>query len=172
MPKFTENGVSICLKNNYFQFGNCKEYKILSGRGVKEMDFGWLDTEDDIFWLIELKGYINPNSKNTKFIETDISNSSVIEKKINELLLKSIHSVCMLDNERSKTKNCLITEVNSTSKIKLVHILNIKQEHICHLVAMNDKLESEFEAYKAIFNIAEIFIIDYENAKKELCFVC
>ncbi len=123
MPKFTENGVSICLKNNYFQFEKCSEYKVLSGRGVKEIDFGWLDTKYNTLWLIELKGYINPNPKNIKFKETNISNSFIVDKKINELLLKSIHSVCMINNKRSNTIDCVMTEIKANSKIKLLKFL-------------------------------------------------
>ncbi len=171
MPVFTENGVSVNFSTNYFQFGECSEYRKISGLGVKEMDFGWLDTNNETLWLIELKGYINPNPTNTRFQETDLSQQNIIDAKINELLLKSIHSVCMLDNKRSKTKNCIAPSFNSTSKIKLVHILNIKQEQIDYLNVMKDKLEREFEAYKAIFNVSSILIIDYETAKKVLNFV-
>ena len=45
MPIFTENGVSVNFPTNYFQFEECYEYRKISGLGVKEMDFGWLDTD-------------------------------------------------------------------------------------------------------------------------------
>lgn len=171
MPRFTENGISVNFSSNYFQFENCSEYKKISGLGVKEMDFGWIDTTNDVLWLIELKGYINPNPQNMRFQETDLSQPNIIEQKINELLLKSIHSVCMIDNQRSDTKNCIPINYNSDLKIKLIHILNIKKEHIVHLNGMSAKLNSEFAAYKAIFNIDTIIVIDYDSAKKLLSFV-
>ncbi len=120
--------------------------------------------------MIELKGFINPNPSNTKFLEADLSQQNIIDEKINELLLKSIHSVCMIDNKRSNTLNCIPSGYDSSSKIKLVHILNVKADHICHLVAMKDRLDREFTAYKAIFNVESIMIIDYELAKNELNF--
>jgi hypothetical protein len=76
----------------------------------------------------------------------------------------------MIDNKRSNTLNCIPSGYDSSSKIKLVHILNVKAEHICHLVAMKDRLDREFTAYKAIFNVESIIIIDYELAKNELNF--
>ena len=171
MPIFTENGVSVNFDTNYFQFEKCYEYRKISGHRVKEMDFGWLDKDNETLWLIELKGYINPDPTNRTFQETDLSQQNIIEAKIDELLLKSIHSVCMLDNNRSKTKNCIVSGFNSTSKIKLVHILNIKHEQIDYLNVMKDRLEREFEAYKAIFNVKSILIIDYETAKTVLNFI-
>ncbi len=166
-----ENGITLTFENNYFQFEKCPEYKRINWAGVKEMDFGWLDTEKDTLWLIELKGFINPNPANTKFRETDLSQPQIVKEKINELLLKSIHSVCMLDNKRSNTANCVVSGCTPATKIKLVHILNVKQEHISYLSSMKDVLEREFEAYKAIFNINGIIVIDYETAKKVLRFV-
>ncbi len=171
MPIFTENGISVQFASNWFQFAHCNEYTKISNNGVKEMDFGWIDTQNNTLWLIELKGFINPNPHNDKFQETDISKSNIVEKKIKELLLKSIHSVCMIDNRRSDTIQCIPAVYNSNLKIKLIHVLNIKRDHIPHLIGMNAKLNTEFKAYKAIFNITSINIVDYETAKNMYSFV-
>ncbi len=91
MPRYTENGITVQFASNYFQFAECEYYKKINWAGVKEMDFGWFDITNNTLWLIELKGYINPNPQNTRFKETDISQPNIIKQKINELLLKSIH---------------------------------------------------------------------------------
>jgi len=171
MPKFTENGITVEFQSDYFQFEKCDEYKKISGLGVKEMDFGWFDKSKNTLWLIELKGFMNPNPNNLKFKETNLSNVSIIDEKINELLMKSIHSVCMLENKRSNTYKCFDKNYNFETKIKLVHILNIKKEYIELLDGFKFRLEKEFKAYKAIFNINSITVIDYNKAKEMFNFV-
>ena len=40
-----------------FRLQDCPAYKHLSGRHLKEMDFGWWDTSERVLWLLEIKDF-------------------------------------------------------------------------------------------------------------------
>lgn len=171
MPVFEENGISISFENNYFRFAECQDYKNISNKKVKEMDFVWIDKEKKTLWLVELKGFINPNPENKKFQETDLDNKNTLDNKLQELLKKSIHSVCMINNERSKTENCIKPKLPTSYKIKILHILNIKKEHRHFLKVIKIRFMKDFEPFEAIFRVDSVSIADYETAKKIYKFV-
>lgn len=55
---FPEGNFSIELpQNRYFRLEECDTYVQISGKGVKEMDFGWIDPKAETLWLMEFKDY-------------------------------------------------------------------------------------------------------------------
>jgi hypothetical protein len=55
---FREGRFTIELpEDRYFRFESCETYVGISGKDVKEMDFGWLDAGGDTLWLMEFKDY-------------------------------------------------------------------------------------------------------------------
>lgn len=159
----TENGITINFPDkNYFQFEGCQNYTTISGQGVKEMDVCWLDEAQNELWMIELKGFHNP--ANPLHIAPNLDNPDVIEKKLEELFLKSVHSLCMLDNSRSNTKNCVITGVSNVTKLKLIHIISLNPQHAHYLIFLNDRLQNKMKPYRAIFNVSSIAVLDHNYA--------
>lgn len=54
---FQENSLVVTVPDGrYFRFGDCEAYDRVKGKSMKEMDVGWLTTDDDL-WLLELKDY-------------------------------------------------------------------------------------------------------------------
>lgn len=161
----TENGITVNFPdNNYFQFEGCNAYQNISSHGVKEMDFGWYDVNTNTCWLIELKGYHNPLNPNHQVV--DLSSSIEMEKRLKELINKSIHSICMIETERAQTKNCMPFIINNQTAIKLVHVISVRQEQRSYLNFMQDSMRTAFQPFKAIFNVASIAIIDYTQAQR------
>jgi hypothetical protein len=58
MTAYIESGLRINLpEGEHFRFPDCEIYKQLSGKKLKEMDFGWWQKQQNRLWLIEIKDY-------------------------------------------------------------------------------------------------------------------
>ena len=159
MP-FIESGITIDFPdNNYFQFSDCAAYNLIKSNSVKEMDLCWLEQSKDTLWAIELKTFTD--ASNVKFINQDLSSDRIAEYWINELYNKSVHTLCMLETNRSNTKSCLIDGITNITKIKLVHVINVIPGQESFLLPMKDKLQSLLKPYLAIFKISSVSIIPY-----------
>ncbi len=64
MSTYQESGLIITLPDGeHFRFQDCQAYKEVSGRNLKEMDFGWWQNDTNTLWLIEIKEYSNLTSE-------------------------------------------------------------------------------------------------------------
>lgn len=60
----TESGITVNFPTeDYYQFEACQHYKQVSGISIKEMDFIWHEKANKTVWLIELKGFFDPNNQ-------------------------------------------------------------------------------------------------------------
>ncbi len=158
-----ENGVKVRFPdNNYFQFSTCRAYNDIKSQGVKETDVGWFDLANNTLWLVELKAFDNP--LNLKYKKQDLSDGSIVEHWISELVDKSIHAICMSNTNRSETQSCLPQIPDNNTKINIIHLLKVMPGQDVFLGPMTDKLRNKLRAYTAIFNISAITIISYDLA--------
>lgn len=155
-----EHGITLEFPdNNFFQFQNCSEYLRISGDGVKEMDVCWLESEKNILWIIEMKAFHNPD--NPKHAPTDLKDQNIIDIKLRELYTKSIHTLCMLETNRSGTQNCLTGPINHDTDFKLIHIISVVPGQETFLAQMKDKLKDMLKPYLRIFRVSTCIVIPY-----------
>ncbi len=158
-----ENGVKVQFPDkNYFQFSICPAYNNISGKGVKETDVCWFDSNANTLWLVELKSFDNPS--NPKYLQQDLSNSSRVEYWLTELKDKSIHSVSMVLTNRSNTQSCMTILPDNNTIINIVHLVKVMSGQEVFLNPMQDELRKNLKAYQAIFNVKSITIISYDFA--------
>lgn len=95
MNGFTESGITLNFPTNtWFRLQDCKTYKDNSGYHFKEMDACWLDAENSIFYLIELKDFTNAS----------LENQQNIEQRVRDMVKKSIDSLQMINATLLSTK--------------------------------------------------------------------
>lgn len=160
----SENGVTVHFPdNNYFFFGNCPAYKSISPYGVKEMDVCWLDNAANILWCVELKAFDHPI--NPLFASHDLSNASVINYWIDELYKKSLHTLCMLETNRSNTQSCIVQGIEDQIVFKLVHLINVLPGQETLLQYVQDQLNAMLKPFIAIYKVESLVVIPYSFAK-------
>jgi len=163
MP-LSEHGVTVHFPdNNYFQFGGCNAYNGLGGHGVKEMDICWLDKANNVLWAVELKAFDNP--ANAKHIKNDLKTIDIVEYWINELYKKTVHTLCMLETNRSNTKSCLVAGISDTTIFKIVHLINVIPGQESYLTFMKDELTVRLKPLLAIFRVDSLAVVPYNTAK-------
>lgn len=145
--------------DNFFQFQNCDEYRRISGDGVKEMDVCWLESERNILWIIEMKAFHNPD--NPRHIPTDLTDQNIIDKKLKELYSKSIHTLCLLETNRSGTQHCFTVPISDDTCFKLIHIISVAPGQEIFLAQMKDKLRDMLKPYLKIFRVNTCIVIPY-----------
>lgn len=162
MP-FEENGVRVNFPDtNHFRLSDCQAHIILSGRGVKEMDIGWYDTTANTLWLVEMKGYYNP--ANPRHQPKDLSDQDIVDNMLEELVGKSIHTICQLTTDRAGTKSCVAQPITDDTAIKLVHLIRVMPGQDAYLNPLQDAIRAKLSPYIAIYNIAAVTIISYDLA--------
>lgn len=160
----SENGVKVHFPdNNYFLFGNCAAYKGISAHSVKEMDICWLDKTADTLWCAELKAFDDP--ANAKFIKQDLSSQNIVEYWIDELYKKSLHTLCMLETNRSNTNTCIVHGITEQTVFKLVYLINVLPGQETLLDFMQVKLRNLLKPILAIYNVHSLTVIPYLLAK-------
>jgi hypothetical protein len=164
MMPLSENGVTVHFTDdNYFQFSDCPAYRSISNQSVKEMDICWLDIQANILWAVELKAFVNPDNSLHKV--QDINQVNIADYWIDEFYKKAVHTLCMLETNRSDTKNCTVTGINSRTDFKLVFLINVLAGQELLLNAMQDKLRVLLRPYLTLFNVSTMVIMAYGQAR-------
>ena len=159
----TENGVTVTFPDtNYFQFAGCPAYTAINSQGVKEMDFIWWQGANDILWMIEMKGYCNP--VNRRHQATDLSDKTTSDKKLEELYTKSVHTLCMLQNNRANTDACCHFPIPLNATYKIVHLLHVHPTHETYLSPLSTVLNNRLKTFKALYNVSSVAIVSYQRA--------
>lgn len=162
MP-FEENGVRVHFPdNNTFRLGDCQAHIVIKGKGVKEMDIGWLDTASNTLWLVELKAFNNP--ANILHQPKDLSDQTIVEAVLDELLRKSIHTICQVNTDRAGTQSCTGQVIANDTAIKLVHLVRTMPGQDTYLDPMQDSIRAKLSPYIAIYNIDAVAIVSYDFA--------
>ena len=166
MMPHSENGVTVDFPdNNYFFFGDCPAYRTIKSQSVKEMDVCCLEAATNTLWCVELKAFTDPS--NAKFANQDLTSTGIIEYWIEELYKKSLHTLCMLETNRSNTKSCVVNGIVDQTTFKLVHLINVLAGQETMLQFVQDKLNIILKPIKAIFNVKSVTVIPYSMARNK-----
>lgn len=159
MNGFTESGITLDFPTNkWFRFEKTDFYRTISGNHFKEIDACWLDVDNNIFYLIELKDYTSTNI------------SEQVEMRINNLWKKSVNSLQMINSALLKTtKGSTLTneigfEIQSHYTYKYLAIIKIDPDQKTYLSFMKDKYKNLFKSYATLFGITNYSLISYDAA--------
>lgn len=145
--------------NNNFRFEDCDGYKKIQTH-FKEMDACWYDVKNDILYLIELKDWRIAN----------LSNDAYSDKRIWDLVKKSVDSVCMfiaiLLNKpySARIQDCIPFKITNNTKIKLLTIINCNSEHISYIATVNSEYKTRFKSYAKLFNVSTFVVLTKSRA--------
>lgn len=158
----TENGITVHFPDtNYFQFEGCPAYITIKGNGVCEVDFVWWQRANNTLWMVELKGFYDP--ANPMHSPPDLSNKAKAEKILEKLYDKSVHTLCMIENNRANTSACHGLPITSQTTYKIVHLLRVHPSHATYLQPLSDELKLRLKTFKALYNVSSIAIVDYDR---------
>lgn len=179
MPSFTESNITLNFPDeNYFRLGQCDWYK-KNQNNFAEMDFCWFDQQNDILYLIELKDWKNNllnEETDPTFTPDQIQKikKNISNYRIENLLKKSVDSVCMFMSVLLDTKNgreikqCSPFEISSTTKIKLLSIINWIDADSTYITNINTKYKSKFGSYAKLFGIKSFLVLTKDKASEIL----
>ena len=145
--------------NNYFRFQDCRGYKDIQNY-FKEMDACWYDESKDILYLIELKDWSIAN----------LSNSEYSDKRIRDLVKKSVDSVSMIMSillqkpYSTSIQTCIPFSISSETKIKLLSIVNCNDADKVFVANVNTEYKSRFNAYAKLFDINTFVVLTKDRA--------
>ena len=159
----TENGITVNFPDtNYFQYEGCPAYITIKGQGVCEMDFVWWQRADNTLWMIELKGFYDRT--NPLHEPPDLSNDAKIEKILKNLYDKSVHTLCMVENNRVNTASCHGFPITMHTRYKIIHLVSVHPSHELYLQPLSDKLKLRLATFRALYNVSSVAIVSYQRA--------
>jgi hypothetical protein len=145
--------------NNYFRFQDCRGYKDIQNH-FKEMDVCWYDESKDILYLIELKDWSIAN----------LSNSEYSDKRIWDLVKKSVDSVSMIISillqkpYSTSIQDCLPFSISRETKIKLLSIVHCNDADKVFIATVNTEYKSRFNAYAKLFDVNTFVVLTKDRA--------
>lgn len=171
---FTESGVTIDLTGREsFRFSTCPGYLPLSGIGLKEMDVGWFEPNAaggaGKLYLVELKDFTIETlvGRAGKSYSTYAAKAEFI---IDELVRKSIDSVCMLVAVAAGVPSavllspCLPPSYRPGTPVQLVHILHLSPSLEPYLTFINEKVRNKIKPYQQLFAIGPCTVLSHARA--------
>lgn len=163
MPGFTESNITLNFPdNNFFRFSDCDGYKRLSGNYFKEMDAGWYNAQENLYWLIELKDYSLAN----------LSVVLTIEEISNDIVKKAIDSLCMLLSSKHAypfaphLNLCLPQVPNSNAIFNFITVVHSDRSQRVNVQLINEKFKRRFRPYAQLFGIKFYSVIEHTSAAR------
>ncbi|TAD99975.1 MAG: hypothetical protein EAZ97_07285 [Bacteroidetes bacterium] len=181
MPTVTESGITLNFPDeNFFRFENCQGHKNL--QNIQEMDCCWYDQNNDILYLIELKGWnsdklneeIDPN-----FDKQEIDKIKAGRKKghIDSLVKKSVDSLFMFISillgkpYAKQIQACSPFTISNNTTIKLFTIMDWKETDTTYVSVINDSYRDKFKSYAKLLNIKTYLVMTKTQAQKQFVWV-
>lgn len=162
MSGFAESGITLDFPTpTWFRFEDIGTYQGLSGFSFKEMDACWLDTTNNIFYLIELKDYTNANLQQ--------GNS---DRRISDLWKKSIDSLQMINSllqgtaKGQQLQRDIQFSLPEGCVCKYLSIVKIQESQKAELQFINDQYKALFKSYASLFGVLNYSVLTYDSAKK------
>jgi hypothetical protein len=178
---FEESGIRVDFPDcNWFRFCDMPTYTSLSGQNLKEMDCGWWDNQQDVLWLIELKGeevWLSESSqmmRQCKQIERP-SLSRQEPKLLHTLLVKAVDSLLLLGSIWSGTRtgneflNHLPSGLSSypgDGNIELLFVIDTPHQRQGSMIFVRDQLNRLLQGKLKLYNIRRIEVLDINNATR------
>jgi hypothetical protein len=157
---FRENTILITVPDDhYFRFEECDAYEQVKGKGMKEMDVGWVDGDD--LWVVELKDY-------GQHIPADLRKQ--LAKVRDNVPLKVQDTLAMLGAAWSKTAwgRDLLQDIRQTCAtfpdtavpIRTGVIINIENRSDIQLLqSIKDRIAADLKGELEIMGVESIVVL-------------
>lgn len=181
MP-ITESAITLNFPDdNYFRFEDCEGYKKIQ-HNFREMDACWYDKHNDILYIIELKNWESnsleeENDPTVSSEEIEKMKTAISKYRTNNLLKKSIDSVCMFMSillEKpygNAIQNCSPFTITSHTTIKLLSIINWTDTDSSYVANINTAYRSKFKSYARLFDIKTFLVLTKDKATEKFDWV-
>ncbi len=152
MKEFFESGLRVTLQvNDCFRFEDITAYRLLSSHHLKEMDFGWIDTEKNILWLLEVKDF----TRLQKY------------ERLPETLLPAVW--LKTETGASIARNLPLSCHTKPPHMKIAFVLKLRKRHQkMYLPILRDELKRQLKGVLQLFDIPDLHLVDHNTAEKLL----
>lgn len=151
-----------------FRFEVCPAYRSIQ-QNFKEMDAGWYDGASNTLYLIELKDWTRATLRS--------AGGENINKRVNDLVKKSVDSACMIvailmdTNHGQSIANCFPFRLPSNVKLKFISIVHCSPSDELVISNINTQYKTKFASYAKLFDIASFFVISRSRAMNAFSWV-
>ncbi len=157
---FPEGNFSIELpKNQCFRFESCDTYVEISGKDVKEVDFGWMETGAQTLWLMEFKDYDQEDAPDP---DRDylVENLSTKIRDVLTMLATSWAETSFGQQLRSDLRDTCPDFPGKACAIRPLVIVNLNRADASRLVgALTNEVNAELEGVLEMFGISRVTIL-------------
>ncbi|WP_437669558.1 hypothetical protein [Sorangium sp. So ce131] len=163
-----ESGFEVALPAGGFRFCDIGAYRSLSGKNLKEIDFGWWDQRWHKLVLLELKG-------REVWDAARVGEAQASSHLIEVCGQKAIDSLLMLSAAWAGTAACadILAALPSESrvypgdnKVKLVFLVDVPEGKRELLTPVRDALNAKLKGKLALFGIEAVAVVTLEIAQK------
>jgi hypothetical protein len=158
MAFLIESGTTLTFPDaNGFRLSNCSGYLTLSGNYFKEMDAGWIDTDNSRVLLFELKDFSSPSSISGK-----------INERIFNLTKKSIDVLqIMLCVQKQGAlaadfETCLPVPI-ANYELEFYAVIHAPNQE-ADIQLIHDKFRTIFSPYARIWGIRKYAVMEKQQA--------
>ena len=166
LREYQESGLRVSLPDEgCFRIADCRTYQELSGKQLKEMDFGWWDKDNSKIILLELKGkeiwdgWTPGQSASARLIENLVAKATDMLLILSAVWLKTeIGSELSLELPGSVA--------GGLQAIKFVFLVDTPATQIPLLSNLKDKLNQILAGRMQLFGIRHATLVHLDNAIK------
>jgi len=142
-----------------FRLETCDAYVKISGKGVKEMDFGWIESESRTLWLMEFKDYDHveaPDPDREHLVET-------LSAKVRDALTMIATGWAETDfgeQLRSDLRDTCPGFPNRACAVRSLLVLNLSRADASRLIgALKSEINAELEGIREMFGISTVTVL-------------
>lgn len=142
-----------------FRLESCDTYVQISGKGVKEMDFGWIGAEGRTLWLMEFKDYDHteaPDPDRDHLVET-------LSAKVRDVLTMMATSWAETDfgdQLRGDIRDTCPGFPNRACGVRPIIVLNLSRADASRLVgALKSEINAELEGIREMFGVSSVTVL-------------
>jgi hypothetical protein len=158
MPFLTESGITLTFPDaNGFRLSDCTTYRTLSRYYFKEMDAGWIDTNNSRVLLVELKDFSSPGSISGK-----------INERIFNLTKKSIDVLQIMlcvQNQGALAadfETCLPAPI-ANYELEFYAVIHAPNQE-ADIQLIHDKFRTIFTPYAKIWGVSKYAVMEKQQA--------
>ncbi len=179
MPRFVESGIEVSFQHDtWFRLSEMEPYRRLSGKRLKEMDFGYWDGGSETLWLIELKGievWFDP--KDDDCSPEPIDQMPVPrarqERLVDDLVGKATDSLMILSAVWSGTSSGKsfaslfpdsVSVFPGAGRIRMLFVLDVPDRRKSLLSLVRDQVNKFLMGRLNLFDFKSASVVDVETA--------
>jgi hypothetical protein len=157
---YPEGHFSIELpEDRSFRLESCDTYVQISGKGVKEMDFGWIEAEGRTLWLMEFKDYDHQEAPDPER-EHLVDNLSTKVRDVLTMVATAWAETDFGEHLHRDLRDTCSRFPDRACAIRPLIVLNLSRADASRLIgALKNEINAELEGIREMFGISSVTVL-------------